>query len=137
MFWELVHTRHSGARAARRTRARRGDNLQDGVELGIFIKEAMQSAGKPFGELTPEQIGAALREYEMMRSHRVCHIIGKSGFIGNLFLFMGFLVRALFIVWPLAARSGQRAALQTCHYRDRVRMRRKRGTPFCGAVSNP
>ena len=87
-------------------------NLQDGVELGIFIKEAMQSAGKPFGELSPEQIGAALREYEMLRSHRVCHIIGKSGFIGNLFLFMGFLVSARCLPAHLGAHYGQRAALQ-------------------------
>ncbi len=71
------------------------DNLQDGVELGIFIREAMESAGKPFHELTPTEIGAALRDYEMLRSHRVCHIISKSGFIGNLFLFMGFLVSFL------------------------------------------
>ncbi|CAL5228140.1 g11219 [Coccomyxa viridis] len=78
--------------------------IEDGVELGIFIGEAMESAGKPFHELTPTQIGAALRDYEMLRSHRVCHIISKSGFIGNLFLFMGFLPRWLsrfFLGWFL------------------------------------
>lgn len=61
----------------------------------------MESAGKPFHELTPTQIGAALRDYEMLRSHRVCHIISKSGFIGNLFLFMGFLVSALSHLIPV------------------------------------
>ena len=107
-----AHTRCSRA-CCLRGRARGSIyNLQDGVELGIFIKEAMQSAGKPFGELSPEQIGAALREYEMLRSHRVCHIIGKSGFIGNLFLFMGFLVSARCWSACLGARYGQRAALQ-------------------------
>lgn len=65
------------------------------MELGIFIKDAMQSAGKPFAELSPGEIGQALREYEVLRSHRVSHIIAKSGFIGNLFLFMGFLVSTL------------------------------------------
>ena len=72
------------------------------MELGIFIKEAMHAAGKPFRELSPEQLGAALRDYEVLRSHRVSHIIAKSGFMGNLFLFMGFLVRALY---PLALKK--------------------------------
>ncbi len=69
--------------------------LQDGVELGVYIREAMEEAGKPFGELSPEQIGAALREYEVARSHRVAHIVGKSGKIGSMFMLMGYLVRPL------------------------------------------
>jgi hypothetical protein len=67
--------------------------LQDGVELGVYIKEAMEAAGKPFEQLSPEQIAAALRSYEVLRSHRVAHIIAKSGFTGNIFLIAGYLVR--------------------------------------------
>ncbi len=76
--------------------------LQDGVELGIYIKEAMEAAGKGFAELSPEQIAAALREYEIARSHRVAHIISKSGFIGNIFLFVGLLVG---VIQPLYCPS--------------------------------
>ena len=76
--------------------------LQDGVELGIYIKEAMEAAGKGFAELSPEQIAAALREYEIARSHRVAHIISKSGFIGNIFLFVGLLVG---VIQPLSCPS--------------------------------
>ena len=65
---------------------------QDGVELGVYMKEAIEAAGKPFQELSPEEIGAALRKYEIQRSHRVAHIVGKSGMMGNLFMVMGYLV---------------------------------------------
>ncbi len=68
--------------------------VQDGVELGVYIREAMEEAGKPFGELSPEQITAALRKYEIERSHRVAHIVGKSGNIGSMFMLMGYLVSA-------------------------------------------
>ena len=68
---------------------------QDGVELGVYIREAIEEAGKPFGELSPEQIGAALRKYEVARSHRVAHIVDKSGKIGSMFMIMGYLVRPL------------------------------------------
>ena len=67
--------------------------MQDGVELGVYIKEAMEAAGKPFQELSPEQIAAALRSYEIARSHRVAHIVAKSGMMGNIFMYMGYLVR--------------------------------------------
>ena len=65
---------------------------QDGVELGVFMKEAIEAAGKPFQELSPEEVGAALRKYEIHRSHRVAHIVGKSGMMGNIFMVMGYLV---------------------------------------------
>ena len=67
--------------------------LQDGVELGVFLKEAMEEAGKPFGELTPVQIAAVLRKYETARSHRVAQIIAASTRTGNMFRRAGFLVR--------------------------------------------
>ena len=60
----------------------------------MYIREAMEEAGKPFGELSSEQIGAALRAYEVARSHRVAHIVGKSGKIGSMFMMMGYLVSA-------------------------------------------
>lgn len=62
------------------------------MELGVYIREAMEEAGKPFGELSPEQVGAVLRKYETARSHRVAHIVGKSGMMGNMFMIMGYLV---------------------------------------------
>ena len=68
--------------------------LQDGVELGVFFREAMEEAGKPFGELTPAQIAAVLRKYETARSHRVAQIIAASTKTGNMFRRAGFLVRA-------------------------------------------
>lgn len=83
--------------------------LQDGVELGIYIKDAMEAAGKGFADLSPEQIAAALREYEIARSHRVAHIISKSGFIGNIFLFIGLLVG---VIWPLSCLSIRIAVLE-------------------------
>lgn len=55
------------------------------MELGVYLREAMEAAGKPFAELSPEQIASTLREYEIARSHRVAHIVGKSGMIGNIF----------------------------------------------------
>lgn len=67
--------------------------MQDGVELGVYIREAMEAAGKPFQAMSPEQIAAALRSYEIDRSHRVAHIVAKSGMMGNIFMYMGYLVR--------------------------------------------
>ena len=67
--------------------------LQDGVELGVFFREAMEETGKPFGELTPAQIAAVLRKYETARSHRVAQIIAASTKTGNMFRRAGFLVR--------------------------------------------
>ena len=67
-------------------------NCQDGVELGVYIKEAMEAAGKPFGELSPGDIAAALRKYETGRSHRVFHIIDKSSKFGTMFLVISILV---------------------------------------------
>ena len=58
----------------------------------MYIREAMEEAGKPFGELSPEQVSAALRKYEIERSHRVAHMVGKSGNIGSMFMLMGYLV---------------------------------------------
>ena len=58
----------------------------------MYIKEAMEATGKPFRELSPEEIDAALRKYEIYRSHRVAHIVGKSGMMGNIFMVMGYLV---------------------------------------------
>ena len=60
----------------------------------MYIREAMEEAGKPFGKMNPEQISAALRKYEIARSHRVAHIVGKSGKIGSMFMLMGYLVSA-------------------------------------------
>lgn len=58
--------------------------MQSGVELGVFMKEAMQAAGGvPFAELTPEAICAALRKYETVRSERVALIIKKSAWVGK------------------------------------------------------
>ena len=58
----------------------------------MYMKEAIEAAGKPFKELSPEEVGAALRKYEIHRSHRVAHIVGKSGMMGNIFMVMGYLV---------------------------------------------
>ena len=58
----------------------------------MFMKEAIEAAGRPFKELSPEEVGAALRKYEIHRSHRVAHIVGKSGMMGNIFMYMGYLV---------------------------------------------
>lgn len=66
--------------------------LQDAVELGVFIKEAMLSAGKPFAQLSTGEISVALRRYEILRSDRVAHIIDKSRNLGLLFWATGFLV---------------------------------------------
>ncbi len=66
--------------------------LQDGVELGVFFREAMEETGKPFGELTPAQIAAVLHKYETARSHRVAQIIAASTKTGNMFRRAGFLV---------------------------------------------
>ena len=67
----------------------------------MYMKEAIEAAGKPFRELSPEEVGAALRKYEIHRSHRVAHIVGKSGMMGNIFMVMGYLVR-LHAVWTLS-----------------------------------
>ncbi|CAK0785681.1 hypothetical protein CVIRNUC_008892 [Coccomyxa viridis] len=69
--------------------------VEDGVELGVFFREAMEEAGKPFGELTPAQIAAVLRKYETARSHRVAQIIAASTKTGNMFRRAGFLPRWL------------------------------------------
>ncbi|CAK0785685.1 hypothetical protein CVIRNUC_008896 [Coccomyxa viridis] len=69
--------------------------IEDGVELGVYIKEAMEAAGKPFGELSPGDIAAALRNYETGRSHRVFHIIDKSSKFGTMFLVISILPRWL------------------------------------------
>ena len=61
----------------------------------MYIKEAMEAAGKPFKELSPEEVSRALRKYEIHRSHRVSHIVGKSGYMGNIFMVMGYLVSSL------------------------------------------
>lgn len=58
----------------------------------MYIKEAIEAAGKPFRELSPEEVGGALRKYEIHRSYRVAHIVGKSGYTGNIFMIMGYLV---------------------------------------------
>ena len=58
----------------------------------MYIKEAMEAAGKPFGELSPGDITAALRKYETGRSHRVFHIIDKSSKFGTMFLVISILV---------------------------------------------
>ncbi|KAK9908124.1 hypothetical protein WJX75_002954 [Coccomyxa subellipsoidea] len=58
--------------------------LESGVELGVFMKEAMQAAGGvPFAKLAPEAICAALRKYETVRSERVALIIKKSAWVGR------------------------------------------------------
>ena len=70
----------------------------------MFFKDAMEEAGKPFGELSPEQIAAVLRKYEIARSHRVAQIIAASTKTGNMFRRAGFLVR------------GSSASLCDCHH---------------------
>jgi len=62
------------------------------VELGIAMKKAMESAGKGFEELSAAEISAALRSFEMLRSHRVAHIIDKSRRTGNFMLDGNFFV---------------------------------------------
>jgi 2-polyprenyl-6-methoxyphenol hydroxylase-like FAD-dependent oxidoreductase len=57
------------------------------VELGVALKRALQKAGGvPFSQLPPEAIAAALRDYEILRSHRVADIINRSKNSGRLFL---------------------------------------------------
>ena len=52
---------------------------QSGVELAVYIKRAMESAGVTnLAQLPTADIHAALREYEILRSHRVSFIIKKS-----------------------------------------------------------
>ncbi|CAL8469098.1 g8639 [Coccomyxa elongata] len=59
--------------------------LESGVELAIFLKEAMRAAGGvPFADLPPEALCAALRKYETVRSERVAFVINKSRYIGSL-----------------------------------------------------
>ena len=59
--------------------------MQDGVELGVFLKEAMRAAGGvPFADLPPEALCAAVRKYETVRSKRAAFIIAKSRYIGSL-----------------------------------------------------
>ena len=69
--------------------------LQGGVELGIAMKRAMEEGGKPFQDLSAGAIAAALRRFEVLRSHRVAHIINKSQFMALFFWATGFLVRGL------------------------------------------
>lgn len=53
----------------------------------MHLKKAMQKAGGvPFEQLSPEAIATALREYEILRSHRVAYIINKSRNFGGLFI---------------------------------------------------
>ena len=67
---------------------------QSGVELGVFVKEAMKEAGGvPFAQLPSEALCKALRKYETVRSHRVDHIITKSRNFGASFRKPGLLVR--------------------------------------------
>ena len=65
------------------------------MELGVAMKRAMEEAGKPFQDLSPGQIAAALRRFEVLRSHRVAHIINKSQFMALFFWATGFLVGSL------------------------------------------
>lgn len=95
--------------------------MQDGVELGVYLKDAMEAAGKPFAELPPEQISAALREYEIVRSHRVAHIVGKSGFIGTMFLLTGFLVTFTDSVSCLSSSSLSLGLYMLCLHHVAVR----------------
>ena len=68
---------------------------QSGVELGVFIKEAMKEAGDvPFAQLAPEALCKALRKYETVRSYRVDYLITKSRNFGNTFRKPGLLVRS-------------------------------------------
>jgi hypothetical protein len=67
---------------------------QDGVELGVFLSKAMQKAGVPFSQLPPDVIAATLRDYEILRSRRVAHIISKSRNFGGLFMVKSYLVRS-------------------------------------------
>ena len=67
--------------------------LQGGVELGVCMKRAMEEAGKPFRDLSPGEVATALRRFEVLRSHRVAHIINKSQFMALFFWATGFLVR--------------------------------------------
>ena len=57
------------------------------------MKRAMEQSGKPFQDLSPGEIAAALRRFEVLRSHRVAHIINKSQFMSLFFWATGFLVR--------------------------------------------
>lgn len=83
-------------------------HVQSGVELGVFIKEAMQKAGGvPFAELMPEALCAALRRYETVRSKRVAYIITKSRNFGA-----GFRKRSFVVC------SGSRHACMPCCRND-------------------
>ncbi|EIE21026.1 FAD/NAD(P)-binding domain-containing protein [Coccomyxa subellipsoidea C-169] len=74
--------------------------LESGVELGVFMKEAMHAeGGVPFAKLSPEAICAALRKYETVRSERVALVIKKSAMA---WLIMGALMKVgLLKAFPL------------------------------------
>ena len=68
---------------------------QSGVEVGVFIKNAMERAGvTKLAQLSAADIRAALREYEVERSHRVSYIIRKSRAFGSTFMRRNWLVGA-------------------------------------------
>ena len=69
---------------------------QSGVEVGVFIKKAMEGAGvTSLAQLSAAELCAALREYETVRSHRVSYIIKKSlSRGGGMIRKRGWLVRA-------------------------------------------
>ena len=67
--------------------------MQSGVEVAVFIKKAMEKAGvTSLAQLKPEAVCAALREYEVTRSHRVAFVIRKARRFGNTFMRRNWLV---------------------------------------------
>ncbi len=80
--------------------------MQSGVELAVFLKEAMRAAGGvPFAELPPEALCAALRKYETVRSERVAFVINKSRYIGSLSDKRNPLVRLAINLWQMPLQS--------------------------------
>ena len=59
----------------------------------MCLKRALQKEGVPFAQLSPAAIAAALREYEILRSHRVAEIIAKSRLSGQMSIVQNPLVR--------------------------------------------
>ena len=67
--------------------------VQSGVEVGVYIKKAMERAGvTTLAALSAADICAALREFEVERSHRVSFIIRKSRAFGATFMRRNWLV---------------------------------------------
>ena len=117
-------------------------DCQDGVELGVYIKEAMEAAGKPFGELSPGDIAAALRNYETGRSHRVFHIIDKSSKFGTMFLVISILVstsQSVSAYQQISARAIGDKPLDTCSLSEAASLAYSlfvRASFLCGKLSS-